>query len=313
MSPDSPDVASAAPDPSAPTSPGFVAPAPGTAGAAPRGKLATLAVRAASAIVLVALIAITLAWWQPGFVVIMAAMITIGVVELRNAARHVGVEPTWQILAVAAPMIMIVPYICASRSDHPFVIIMITSLIMIAVTVLACLGWRLRRGVRGYLADAGLSALTVVYLPGLALCVVAMMVSAHPVELVVSYALCIVANDSGAYLVGSAIGRHKMTPGISPGKTWEGFAGGVVLAGVVGWLVGDFLLHAGVWPGVVFGVVLAACATLGDLAESAIKRDVGVKDSGRFMPGHGGALDRMDSMLYCAPVALVGYLLMGVL
>ncbi|MCL1841735.1 MAG: phosphatidate cytidylyltransferase [Propionibacteriaceae bacterium] len=280
---------------------------------APRSKLATLAVRTASALVLVAVIAITLAWWHPGFIVIMAAMITLGVLELRSAARHVGIEPTWQIIVVAAPVIMIGSYVVARHSDHPIVIMMITVTIALIATALICLAWRLRRGVHGYLADAGMSVLMLAYLPGMALFVVAMMVSRHPIELVVSYAVCIVANDSGAYLLGSAIGRHKMTPGISPAKTWEGFAGGVILAAIIGCLVGAFLMHTGMWQGVVFGVVLAVCATLGDLAESAIKRDAGVKDSGRFLPGHGGVLDRMDSMLFCAPVAFGCYALMGVL
>ena len=110
-------------------------------------------------------------------------------------------------------------------------------------------------------------------------------------------------NDAGAYLVGSLFGRHKFAPKISPKKTWEGFVGGIVVSVVV-WLglcllIPDF----SVWLAVVTGLVVGLAAVLGDLFESRIKRGVGVKDSGNFMPGHGGLLDRSDSMLFGAMAA----------
>lgn len=113
-------------------------------------------------------------------------------------------------------------------------------------------------------------------------------------------------SDSGAYAVGSLIGRHKMIPRISPGKTWEGF-GGAVAASTLGSLVfvhfvgyrlhGMNLLHA-----VVLGVVLSSAAVIGDLIESLFKREAGVKDSGRLFPGIGGILDLLDSLLFNAPI-----------
>jgi phosphatidate cytidylyltransferase len=276
-----------------------------------RGKLATFVVRTASAIALIAVIALCLWLWQPGFILLIAAMTALGVIELRNAAHRRGIEPTWQIAVVATPVIVIGAYLVAHRFTGPPQFFGFVFMFVVAAA-LACFAWRLRRDTVGYLADVGVSVFTIVYLAGLATFVVAMMVLDHPVVLVVSYALCVVANDSGAYLLGSAFGRHKMVPHISPAKTWEGFAGGVLLGGVVGWLVGEWLLDAGVWRGIVLGVVLSVGATLGDLVESAVKRDAGVKDSGRFLPGHGGVLDRVDSMLYCAPIALGCYLAMGV-
>ncbi len=123
--------------------------------------------------------------------------------------------------------------------------------------------------------------------------------------------VCTKFTDIGAYLVGSTMGRHKMTPGISPKKTWEGTFGGIAFA--VG---GSFLcfhlykpelsahgmnaMHA-----TVLGILLGVAAVLGDLAESLIKREAGVKDSGTILPGHGGALDLLDSLLFCAPLLYV--------
>jgi phosphatidate cytidylyltransferase len=116
--------------------------------------------------------------------------------------------------------------------------------------------------------------------------------------------------DIGAYLTGSTIGRHKMIPRISPKKTWEGTAGGMVfaLAGSLGcffWLPKIAADGMVMWQAVVLGLLLGAAAVIGDLAESLIKREAGVKDSSHILPGHGGALDLVDSLLFTAPLLYV--------
>ncbi len=121
------------------------------------------------------------------------------------------------------------------------------------------------------------------------------------------------ASDSGAYFAGRAFGRHKMSPQLSPKKTWEGFAGGLVAAigagvGIIA-LLGLPVNALGV--GAALGLIGAAGGTLGDLAESMLKRQAGVKDSGALIPGHGGLLDRIDSLLFTGP--LVYYLLAVIL
>ncbi len=108
-------------------------------------------------------------------------------------------------------------------------------------------------------------------------------------------------SDSGAYFVGRARGRRKLAPAISPNKTWEGVWGGVIAGVPAVWLSSWLLLGLPHWQGIVLGIVLVAAATVGDLAESVIKRQVGVKDSSTLIPGHGGMLDRVDSLLFAAP------------
>ncbi|NKI88687.1 CDP-diglyceride synthetase [Hymenobacter sp. 1B] len=119
------------------------------------------------------------------------------------------------------------------------------------------------------------------------------------------------ASDIGAYAVGRAIGKHKLAPQISPGKTWEGWAGGFVLTLVVGWAIGYMLPDMPLTHRLVAAGVVAVFAPLGDLAESMLKRSVGVKDSGSIMPGHGGLLDRFDAFLLVLPVLALLQLLVG--
>jgi phosphatidate cytidylyltransferase len=122
---------------------------------------------------------------------------------------------------------------------------------------------------------------------------------------ILTFVLVTVASDTGGYAVGVLRGRTPMAPSLSPKKSWEGFAGSVGTSAVVGALAVALLLDGRWWAGVVVGVVAAVFATVGDLAESAMKRDLGIKDMGSILPGHGGVMDRLDSMLVNAPVCWV--------
>lgn len=116
-------------------------------------------------------------------------------------------------------------------------------------------------------------------------------------------------NDTGAYLVGSTLGRHRLFERISPKKSWEGFWGGLAFAAIAGWLASvfysDLTIGAPMVAWIVYGIVVGVMATLGDLVESLIKRTLNVKDSGKLIPGHGGILDRIDSLLFVAPASVV--------
>lgn len=122
----------------------------------------------------------------------------------------------------------------------------------------------------------------------------------------------VVSIDMGAYAAGVTLGKHKMTPRISPNKTWEGFAGAVVAGLIVATLCAVFLLKQPWWIGVILGILLLMTATVGDLTESLIKRNLGVKDMSNWVPGHGGFLDRLDSLLPSIIVAYAMALTVGV-
>ncbi|GAA3023128.1 phosphatidate cytidylyltransferase [Microbacterium dextranolyticum] len=126
---------------------------------------------------------------------------------------------------------------------------------------------------------------------------------------VLGMVVVVVAADTGAYASGLAFGSHPMAPRISPKKTWEGFAGGAVATAVVAVFYGIFVLGIPWWAGAIFGIVILGCATVGDLGESMIKRDLGIKDMSSWLPGHGGVLDRLDSILPSAAAALALYFL----
>ena len=132
--------------------------------------------------------------------------------------------------------------------------------------------------------------------------------------LLLSVFVIIWLNDTGAYCTGSLIGKHKMFPRVSPGKSWEGLCGGAVVAMVVGWLlladpVGFTGLSYTWWQAVITALVIVVFGTLGDLMESLMKRTLGIKDSGNVIPGHGGLLDRFDSMLLAVPAVVLLLLL----
>lgn len=120
-------------------------------------------------------------------------------------------------------------------------------------------------------------------------------------------------NDSGAYCIGCLIGRHKMFERISPKKTWEGFFGGVAVAVGASVVMSNFFTVMNVWQWIGMAVVIVIAGTLGDLIESSMKREMGIKDSGNFLPGHGGLLDRFDSTLLAVPSVIVYLTFLGIL
>jgi phosphatidate cytidylyltransferase len=154
-----------------------------------------------------------------------------------------------------------------------------------------------------YLRDVTASVFAAFYVPFLAT-FVSMMLAAHDgAWRVFVFLVLTVVSDTGAYAVGWRFGTHKLAPRISPGKTREGLIGAVTFAMVAGALLVQFLIDDGAWwQGLLLGLAVAVSATLGDLGESMIKRDLGIKDMGKLLPGHGGIMDRLDSLLPTAPV-----------
>ncbi|MEU4762788.1 phosphatidate cytidylyltransferase [Actinosynnema sp. NPDC023794] len=175
------------------------------------------------------------------------------------------------------------------------------------VTILVCLLWRLKDGADGYLRDVTASIFTVAYVAVFASFAVMLVVPDDGVFRVLAFLIGVVLSDTGGYVAGVLFGKHPMAPTISPKKSWEGFAGSMVAGMVGGALTVGLMLDGQWWQGVLFGAALVVTATAGDLVESLIKRDLGIKDMGTLLPGHGGLMDRMDSLL---PSAVVAWLLL---
>ncbi|MET9774949.1 phosphatidate cytidylyltransferase [Streptomyces sp. NPDC006367] len=175
--------------------------------------------------------------------------------------------------------------------------------VAMALTVLAVLVWRMTEPPENYLRDVTAGVFAAFYVPFLATFVTMMLAADDGPWRVLTFLLLTVVSDTGAYAVGWRFGRTKLAPRISPGKTREGLLGAVAFAMAAGALCMQFAIDGGTWwQGLLLGLVVAVSATLGDLGESMIKRDLGIKDMGTLLPGHGGIMDRLDSLLPTAPV-----------
>ena len=179
-----------------------------------------------------------------------------------------------------------------------------------AATALGVLLWRMPGGAEHYVRDVTAGVFTAAYVPLLCAFAALMVVAPDGAARVLVFMICVVASDVGGYTAGVLAGKHPMAPTISPKKSWEGFAGSLVTGMVAGALGVVFLLHGPWWAGVLTGALLVVSATLGDLIESLMKRDIGIKDMGALLPGHGGLLDRLDSLL---PTALVAWAALSLL
>jgi phosphatidate cytidylyltransferase len=172
----------------------------------------------------------------------------------------------------------------------------------LALTMIAILAWRLPGGTAGYLRDVTAGAFALGYLPLMASFVALMLAAPDGPRRILVFLILVVCSDVGGYATGSLVGRHLMVPVISPKKTWEGFAGSALACAAAGAITLPLLLHGAVWQGLLVGVAALLAATLGDLTESMIKRDLEIKDMGTVLPGHGGVLARLDSLALAAPV-----------
>jgi phosphatidate cytidylyltransferase len=244
----------------------------------------------ASAVVLLAAIAASLFVWKPAFMAIVVAAVLVAVWELGGAFGVRQIRLVREPLMVGGAVMVLTAYLVGAASV----------VAAFAVTVLVCMLWRLRGGVAGYVRDVTATAFTAFYVPFLGSFVALLLAEPRGDLAVVTFILITVASDTGGYTAGVLLGRHPMAPLISPKKSWEGFAGSIALCVLAGWLCVVFLLAGEWWVGLLVGLVGAVAATLGDLCESVIKRDLGIKDMSSIIPGHGGLMDRLDSLLATA-------------
>ncbi|MEZ5150721.1 MAG: phosphatidate cytidylyltransferase [Rhodococcus zopfii] len=182
-----------------------------------------------------------------------------------------------------------------------------------AGTVVVSMLWRLfERGLHAqphnFLRDTAVTVFTAAWLPLLASFATLMVLEDQGAQRVFCLMLVSVSSDIGGYAAGVLFGKHPMAPAISPKKSWEGFAGSLIACVVAGVLTVTLMLDAAWWIGVLLGLLLVLSATAGDLIESQVKRDLGIKDMGTLLPGHGGIMDRLDSIL---PSAFVTWLVLA--
>jgi len=170
-----------------------------------------------------------------------------------------------------------------------------------AVSALVTMLWLLRRGVDGYVQNATASVFTLIYIPFLGSFVALLLAEDQGTKAILTFIIVTAASDIGGYAAGVLFGKHPMAPVISPKKSWEGFAGSAITCIAAGYVLVVYLLEGDWWVGVALGVIAVVMATLGDLCESVMKRDLGIKDMSHIIPGHGGLMDRLDSILATAP------------
>jgi phosphatidate cytidylyltransferase len=258
-----------------------------------------------SAVVLLAAIGLSLFFWKPAFMVIVAAAVCVAIWELHRGLGAKAIDIPEQPLMLGGTVMVVVAYLWGAPALASAT----------AVTGLATMLWLLRRGIDGYVQNASASIFTLFYVPFLGSFVALMLAEGgrtgsglgdDGVAGIITFILVTIASDTGGYVAGVLFGRHPMAPVISPKKSWEGFAGSFVFTIAAGVFLVVTLLDGDWWVGVALGVIAVVMATLGDLCESVMKRDLGIKDMSQVIPGHGGLMDRLDSLLATiAPIWLL--------
>ncbi|SCG57945.1 phosphatidate cytidylyltransferase [Micromonospora halophytica] len=247
-----------------------------------------------------ALILVPLFFYLEAFLAVLAAAVGVGIWEMARAVRRSGAHPPLVPLITGGVLTVGLAWFAGPDALS----------LGLLVTVLGTMIWRLGDGPAGFQRDLTAATLIAVYVPFLA--GFAALLAAAPDDghlRVLVTLVAVVLSDTGGYAAGVSFGKHPMAPSISPKKSWEGFAGSVAAAAVGSALLIWLLFDVPPWWGAVFGIAVSGAAVLGDLAESMIKRDLGVKDMSNLLPGHGGLMDRLDSILFAVPTA---YLLLAV-
>jgi phosphatidate cytidylyltransferase len=228
------------------------------------------------------------------FAGLVVVVVCAGLWELAQAFTRRAIHLPLLPLLVGAVGILVSAYVAGSEALF----------VAFLLTVGGVVVWRVLDGSgQPAIRDVTAGTFAAAYLPFLAGFVMLMLAADDGPSRVLVFILCVVANDTGGYAVGSLLGRHPLAPTVSPKKSWEGLLGSVVLASVVGVVGVQVAFGAQPLVGAVLGLATVCTATLGDLAESMLKRDLELKDMGRLVPGHGGILDRLDSLLLTAPAA----------
>ena len=243
-----------------------------------------------------ALILGSLYWQKVLFTVLVLAVVLIAVDEMIKALRTGGAEIPRIPLFVGTTAMLVAAYF-----GGPMAL-----LVALGITVLGTIFWRMPGGSIGFVRDVSAGVFLIGYVPLLAgFAILLVQPEADGPGRAVTFFAVVVASDVGGYNAGVLFGKHPMAPTISPKKSWEGFAGSTLACIGAGIAAVVFLLDGNWWVGAIVGAVAVLTATVGDLGESMIKRDLGIKDMSNLLPGHGGVLDRIDSLTAAIPIFAV--------
>lgn len=250
-----------------------------------------------SAVVLIALAASGLFFSRPLFLGLVAVLLVGAIWEIAGALARIDIRVVVVPLYIGGLAMLV-----AASLGSLFWLVAAGYLTFIVIVP-----WRLfETPEEGQLRDVMASAFTIVYLPFLAAFVGLISFHSQKSWPLVFFVLALVGSDTGGWLAGITLGKHPMAPKLSPKKSWEGFVGSVAFATLFS-LGGTFVMELPWWWSLIFGFTAAAVGTLGDLTESLIKRTVGLKDMSNIVPGHGGLMDRLDSLLFTAPAFYILY------
>ena len=240
---------------------------------------------------LLLLIWITLSTFRVSFAVLVTCAVILGIREINRAFTAVDIHvPLWSLTTAAIAL-----------GASTWIGGVSGLAVATAISFPALLVLLLPRGTENFVKTASASALALIYLPFLAGFLILLARPSNGLERVMTFVILVSCNDTFAYFTGVLIGKHPLAPRISPKKTVEGLIGSLIFTVIGGALAFHFIMDSEYWIGVLAGILTVFTATAGDLIESALKRDMAIKDMGSLLPGHGGVLDRLDSVLFAAP------------
>jgi phosphatidate cytidylyltransferase len=249
----------------------------------------------------------SLFWLVELFVLFVMALVIFAVLELAGALTVKGrLRARWPLVVVSAVMVPL-----AAIYGPEGQLWSLVGAILLAILIRSGRAVLQPDSRATTLPDIGVAVMVLAYIPFLAGFAVTVATSPGGVWWLFSGVVIVVSVDVAAYATGLSLGRTPLAPNISPKKTWEGFAGSLLAALLAGVLLGVSMLGLSWWEGMLLGAVLLGSATLGDLVESLIKRDLGIKDISSWLPGHGGFLDRLDSMLPSMAMLFVMFQIFG--
>jgi phosphatidate cytidylyltransferase len=228
---------------------------------------------------------------QGAFALLVWLAVMVAIREIKLAYRHGGIEVPEHGLQIAATVMILATWFGKVSSLA----------VATAIVIPNVMSYLLLRSPKDFVKRATASAFALFYIPFLVGFILLLAHNEDGGSRILALIVLVACNDTFAFLSGVAFGKHLMAPHVSPKKTWEGFTGAIIATTIGAALVLHFSFDKPWYFGAILGVVGVVTATFGDLIESAIKRDLGIKDMGSILPGHGGILDRIDSMLFTAP------------